>query len=361
MEEENRIHLNRTTKEKAISLIVLSIVFVTIWYMHNIVLLTFVITFTFYHLLQMVQKCSKKYFSKRAPDALVLSFLYIIFVLIVTIGIIEIVPKLTEQVLSIADLLKLFDVKKFHHSMDPRLEMLLSYVDINKYIYDAGNMIGTWVTTVGGFGVNIFLSMILSFFLLLEKNKIKRFGERLEKSKISFIYDYLVNFGGNFAKTFGKVMKVQVTIALVNSILSMILLTAFGFHQIAGLGIMIFILGLVPVAGVVISLAPLSVIAFNIGGISKVVMVVVMVIVIHTIEAYILNPKLMSHKTELPVCFVFIILLVGEHYMGVWGLLIGVPIFIFLMSALDVEYEEKSKMKEKNKMEKDERKKEKKR
>ncbi len=165
----------------------------------------------------------------------------------------------------------------------------------------------------------------------------------LAGSRISFIYDYWITFGGNFCNTFGKVMKVQVTIALINSIISIILLTILGFPQVMSLGVMIFLLGLIPVAGVAISLIPLSIIAFNIGGISKVVAVILMVLLIHGLEAYILNPKLMSDKTELPVCFVFIILLVGEHYMGVWGLLIGVPIFIFLLNAMKVNYSDSHK------------------
>ena len=155
-------------------------------------------------------------------------------------------------------------------------------------------------------------------------------------------------FGGNFCKTFGKVMKVQLIIALVNSALSMIGLKFIGFEAIVPFGVMIFVLGLIPVAGVIISLFPLCIMAFNIGGIIKIVEVCIMVCVLHAIEAYILNPKLMSAKTRLPVCFVFIILLVGEHYMGVWGLIMGVPIFIFIMSMFDVDYaivrEEKQKL-----------------
>ncbi len=63
-----------------------------------------------------------------------------------------------------------------------------------------------------------------------------------------------------------------------------------------------------------------------------------MICIVHAVETYILNPKLMSNRTKLPVCFVFIILLVGEHYLGVWGLLIGVPIFMFLMDILGVKF-----------------------
>lgn len=73
----------------------------------------------------------------------------------------------------------------------------------------------------------------------------------------------------------------------------------------------------------------------------KLLEVIIMICVLHAIEAYLLNPKLMSSKTNLPVSFTLIILLVGEHYLGVWGLLIGVPLFLFLMKLLEVEYEGK--------------------
>ncbi|MDR2486341.1 MAG: AI-2E family transporter, partial [Clostridiales Family XIII bacterium] len=68
-----------------------------------------------------------------------------------------------------------------------------------------------------------------------------------------------------------------------------------------------------------------------------------MVFLIHVIEAYVLNPKLMANRTQLPVCLVFMILLVAEKYLGVWGLLIGVPVFIFLMTILGVDFEEACK------------------
>jgi predicted PurR-regulated permease PerM len=61
-----------------------------------------------------------------------------------------------------------------------------------------------------------------------------------------------------------------------------------------------------------------------------------MIAVLHAIEAYLLNPKLMSSKTELPVFITFFILLVGEHFFNVWGLIIGIPIFMFALDLVEV-------------------------
>ena len=58
--------------------------------------------------------------------------------------------------------------------------------------------------------------------------------------------------------------------------------------------------------------------------------------IIHGIEAYILNPKLMSSKTDLPVFYTFVVLIFSQHFFGVWGLIIGIPVFVFLLDVLDV-------------------------
>jgi len=118
----------------------------------------------------------------------------------------------------------------------------------------------------------------------------------------------------------------------------MIYLTIAGFPYIMALSIMIFILGLIPVAGVFISLVPLVIIAFNVGGIYKVIEVVIMIAIIHALEAYLLNPKLMSQRTSLPVSLVFVVLIISQKYLGAWGMLIGVPLFIYVLNVLNIDY-----------------------
>lgn len=332
--------MKTTTKEKIISAIVLGLFFITVWFMLNMVLLTFILTFIFYFLLRLVKKLLGYTPLKRTPDSVILIFVYLLGVAFVTLCSVAFVPILVHQVTDIAKAFIRFDFNTIRDSLDPRIADLVWNMDINSYISEAGRLILQQLMNVGKVGVNVILAIALSFILLLEKGHIRKFGEVMNKSKISFIYQYFTNFGGNFCRTFAKVMKVQVTIAFVNSVISIIFLAILGFPNIWGLGVMIFLLGLIPVAGVVISLVPLTIIAFNVGGVVKIVQVLIMVAVIHAIEAYILNPKLMADRVRLPVSFVFIILLVSERYLGVWGLLIGVPIFVYMMAAFEIDYSE---------------------
>ena len=44
------------------------------------------------------------------------------------------------------------------------------------------------------------------------------------------------------------------------------------------------------------------------------------------------------------------VLIFSEHFLGVWGLIIGIPIFIFLLDVLDVTSDEMEKDDGKNKV-----------
>ena len=338
-------------RAKILSIAVLVVVVLTIWYMMDIVFITFILVYLFYNLLSGVQK---KLFSKlpfNVPNGLVLALLYIVFIGILVILGSEVVPKAAVWVTAFTEQIINFDIEAFKSALSPRLAEAINNFDLdsgfNYLVTLLITKLGEFSARIGSLTFSLIVSMLLSFVIVVEKDDIVEFGKRVEDSKISFIYNYFMIFGGNFCKTFGKVMKVQLIIALVNSALSMIGLKFIGFEAIVPFGVMIFVLGLIPVAGVIISLFPLCIMALNIGGIIKIVEVCIMVCVLHAIEAYILNPKLMSAKTRLPVCFVFIILLVGEHYMGVWGLIMGVPIFIFIMSMFDVDYAIVSEKKQK--------------
>ena len=96
-------------------------------------------------------------------------------------------------------------------------------------------------------------------------------------------------------------MEAQFFIAVVNTVITTLALAIIGFTQLPSLAIMIFILSLVPVAGVIISCIPLSFIAYSQGGLNDVIYILALITIVHLFESYVLNPKFMSSKTELPI------------------------------------------------------------
>jgi predicted PurR-regulated permease PerM len=59
--------------------------------------------------------------------------------------------------------------------------------------------------------------------------------------------------------------------------------------------------------------------------------VLVAVGVIHMIEGMVLSPRIIGKIGHLHPVLVIAILLVAEHFFGMWGLILGVPVAIYLI------------------------------
>jgi predicted PurR-regulated permease PerM len=298
--------------------------------MINFILLTFIFTFLINSVVTIVYK--KLHINRKLT--VVISYAAIVGFL--SYGLVRYLPII---IFEITELVK--QVTAFYRQ--PQDNILINYLvglleknQISQYLEQGLTFIMRYFTNFSQFALQVLLALLLSLFFLLEKPRLVAFTRQFKESKLADFYNEIEFFAGKFVRTFGKVIEAQFIIAIVNCGLSVITLSIMGFPQIFGLGIMIFFLGLIPVAGVIISLAPLSLIAYSNGGFIQVVYVWIMIAVIHGIEAYILNPKLMSSKTDLPIFYTFIVLIFSEHFFGVWGLIIGIPIFVFLLDILDV-------------------------
>ncbi|GEM_PF-5865509 len=124
--------------------------------------------------------------------------------------------------------------------------------------------------------------------------------------------------------------------ALYKGVVAFIGLLIMGFPQTLALGLMLFILSLVPVIGTTIASVPLMIIAFKLGGISKIVGVIILIAVLHILENYVIKPKLMSRSIHLPIFIIFLSLIIGEYFMGIWGLLISIPLLTFFMEVFEI-------------------------
>jgi predicted PurR-regulated permease PerM len=277
----------------------------------------------------------------RVKQKVVTVSLYLVLLAAVVFGLYNFLPLVIEEIKNVISQIYKYYNKPHQTELEKNILSFLKQFNIkdiklSDYLHQGIGFMAKSASSISKLGLDILLSLILSLFFLLEKNRIYRFVTKFKTSKLSLFYNEIEYFGRKFVNSFGKVIEAQFAIAFINCILSTIALYILGFDQVLGLGLMIFILGLIPVAGVFISIVPLSLIAFNNGGVRLMIIVWIMIAILHAIEAYILNPKLMSSKTELPVFLTFIILLIGEHFFKVWGLIIGIPIFMFVLDLVDV-------------------------
>jgi predicted PurR-regulated permease PerM len=96
------------------------------------------------------------------------------------------------------------------------------------------------------------------------------------------------------------------------------------------LAIIVFFAGLIPVWGTFISSVPIFLLASNSGGLPLVFKVLLMIVIVHGVEAYILNPNIVSAVLKINPLITLIILYVGHTLFGLWGVLLGVPVAVYV-------------------------------
>jgi predicted PurR-regulated permease PerM len=189
----------------------------------------------------------------------------------------------------------------------------------------------------------ILLALLFSFLILIDLARIRRGIGRLKTSKVGDFYAEAAPPIGRFGILLGRAIEAQAAIAFVNTVLTLIGLLLLEIPLVAMLSVVVFVCSFVPVLGVLISTTPIVLVALNAGGFSLSLAAIGLVIVIHAIEAYVLNPMIYGRHLKLNPVLTLIILYVGYHAFGLWGMLLGVPVArYFIHDVFEVPFRDRS-------------------
>ena len=187
------------------------------------------------------------------------------------------------------------------------------------------------------------LALLFSFLILIDLARIKRGVGQLKSSRIGDFYDEAAQPIVRFGVLVGRAIEAQALIALVNTTLTLIGLLLLGIPLVAMLSVIVFVCSFIPVLGVFISTTPIVLVALNAGGPPLSLAAIGVVVVIHALEAYLLNPLIYGRHLKLNPVLTLIILYVGYHVFGLWGMLLGVPVArYFIHDVLGVPFRDRS-------------------
>lgn len=187
------------------------------------------------------------------------------------------------------------------------------------------------------------LSLVFSFMIMWDFPVVVRGVRRLKTSRLSFMYDELAPVVTQFGSVLGKSFEAQGLIALVNTTLTTAGLIVLSIPGVGFLSVVTLLCSFIPVAGVVISTFPMCIIALSEFGVTKMMAVIFMVILVHLIEAYVLNPQIYSAHLHLHPLMVLAVLYIAEHSYGIPGLLLAVPVAVYFMRTVVLVGEESQK------------------
>ncbi|KAG2430880.1 hypothetical protein HXX76_009854 [Chlamydomonas incerta] len=199
------------------------------------------------------------------------------------------------------------------------------------YTSTAAKYTGLFLKSVAKFSLQALVSLILGFLFVWDMPTISRGMSSLATSRLAPVYNEVAPMLLVFGQLFGKALQVQAQIAVVNTAL-----TAAGMWLLAipGMGLLslfVFLCSFIPIMGCIISTIPIGFVALTEYGFVKLAMIIVMVAMVHFVEAYALNPAIYSAHLKLHPLMVLSVLLIAEHNAGVWGLLLAVPSTVFAL------------------------------
>ncbi|MFA6010881.1 MAG: AI-2E family transporter [Desulfobacteraceae bacterium] len=195
-------------------------------------------------------------------------------------------------------------------------------------LFDRAQNIGKGLVAIAS---AFLLALLFSFLIVFDLPSLTEHVRSLERTRLKFIYEEVADGIYNFSRVLGQAFEAQFFIALLNTLLTAIGIFIIGLgNHVAFLCMIVFLCSFVPVVGVFISSVPICLIALQLMGLKTMFFAIILIIVIHLIEGYILNPRIYGSRMRINPVIVLFILTIGGKLFHIWGLVLGVPVFSYI-------------------------------
>jgi predicted PurR-regulated permease PerM len=176
--------------------------------------------------------------------------------------------------------------------------------------------------------IKIILTLMVAAFISIDLPRFLDFFRQLVPEDLHAGYDELLE---RVDRGLSGVVRGQLIICLVNGVLTYIGLAMLGVKFSLLLSLVAGVLSIIPVFGSVISTIPICLIALT-QSLMTGVLVLGWILLIHFVEANILNPKIIGTSAEIHPVIVIFALLAGESTGGLFGAIVAVPIASIILS-----------------------------
>ena len=167
------------------------------------------------------------------------------------------------------------------------------------------------------------LLFMLTAFISMDAPRIKRWFESLVPEAWRPDFRRLLH---GIDTGLAGVVRGQITIMMVNGALTLAGLLLLRVPYAFALSALATILYVVPLFGTIISSAPIVLLALGSGGLPLGLAALGWILLIHGLETYVLNPKIMGDASRIHPVLIVLALVLGERLYGIVGALLAVPV-----------------------------------
>ena len=201
-----------------------------------------------------------------------------------------------------------------------------------EYLY---NMLMSMITNIGSSTFTVFISLIISIYMLSEKDDLLARGRR-------FIHAYFKdNKADNILQVFGKANKIfrsfLIGKLLDSAIVGIMCVIAFAVAKVPYAPLMGTLTGffnIIPYFGPLIGSVPVVIVSFFVDP-SKALTALIIIIIIQQIDSNILEPKIVGENVGVSPFWIITSVTVGGNLFGIPGLILGVPVLVLLKTIVE--------------------------
>ncbi|NFO78632.1 AI-2E family transporter [Clostridium botulinum] len=308
----------------------------------------FSITYILNFILKFYEKKLNKYSKLKAKRGLGLVLTYITAMLLVGLFIQFVLPQLIQSIIGLVN-----DVPKFINESTKFINKLMLDLNIseeylplinnnfnefiNYIIKIATNLLpvlGSFVTKIASSIWNIVLGVIISIYLLIDKEKFCAMSKKVTYA-IFFknAAEKIIEITHRSNDTFGKFLMGKILDSFIIGILTFIILTVFRMPYAILISVIVGITNIIPFFGPFIGAIPSVIIILFVSPI-KALWFLLIILVIQQIDGNIIGPKILGDSIGISAFWILFSILFAGKFLGLIGMIIGVPLFAVVYSII---------------------------
>ncbi len=268
---------------------------------------------------------------RKVPRGLGVLLIYLVLFLVLGSAIVLLIPPITEQVKELSSNFpqywgklvsgfRIFSEYSAEHGFMDETQKLLASVE--KFSGRAAGGVFSFLTGAFGGVVSFFLALVLTFYITVEEQALKRLVKSVTPDKYQ---PYVIQLINRIQNKIGRWLRGQLVLCLIVGVLAYVGLLILGIKYALVLALLAGILELIPYLGPTLGAIPAVLLAFTQSPF-KALLVVILYFVIQQLENNIIAPKVMQKAVGLNPIITIIVLLMGAKLGGVIGVLLSIPV-----------------------------------
>lgn len=193
-------------------------------------------------------------------------------------------------------------------------------------------ILGNFVKSIFSSVWNIVLGIIVSIYLLIDKEKFMALGRKIIISLFSEQRaNRIMELTRRGDSIFGRFLSGKILDSFIIGVLTFIVLTLFKMPYTTLVSFIVGITNIIPFFGPFIGAVPSFFIILFVSPI-KALWFLLIIFIIQQIDGNIIGPKILGDSLGISAFWILFSLLVAGKLLGFIGLIIGVPLFVFIYS-----------------------------